>query len=82
MKKESDLPSGMVNKPAMNKPAMGKPTKPGAEVTMPGFPSGRPTKPGKPMKPGISKLPAGMVNKPAMNKSPMQEAIRRMRGNK
>jgi hypothetical protein len=44
--------------------------------------SGGMTKPGKPMKPGISKLPAGMVNKPAMNKSPMQEAIRRMRGNK
>lgn len=63
MKKESDLPSGMVNKPAMNKPAMGKPMKPG-------------------MKPGVSKLPAGMVNKPAMNKTPMQEAIRRMRGNK
>jgi hypothetical protein len=44
------------------------------------------TKPGKPMKPGmkpgVSTLPAGMVNKPAMNKSPMQEAIRRMRGNK
>jgi hypothetical protein len=61
-----------------------KPMQPGAEVTMPGFPSGRPTKPGKPMKPGVSKLPAGMVNKPAMNKdmAAKKEAIRRMRGNK
>jgi hypothetical protein len=54
---------------------------------MPSGMAGKPMKPGmkpgmKPMKPGISNLPSGMVNKPAMNKSPMQEAIRRMRGNK
>lgn len=67
MKKESDLPAGMVNKPAMNKPAMGKPMKPGKPM-IPGvskLPSGMVNKPA--------------MNKDMAAK---KEAIRRMRGDR